>query len=176
MKKVFSAIMVCAMCLLAACEKHDGIDYFKSKCVAELNGQTYIDQTPFTLSPDVIITPEFYCSDNDLHFRTLLRAERNGTLRYAVDIQVFASGPDELLNKEHAFERMDVESPDGKPLERWEYVQYCHDNKISYARVNDEMAESGTFSITSYDKENGKCRGTFILKFSEGILKGEFEK
>lgn len=30
---------------LTSCEKHEGELYLKSKCTAELNGKTYIDQT-----------------------------------------------------------------------------------------------------------------------------------
>lgn len=40
-------LLVLTICILSSCEKHEGVQYFKSKCVAELNGHTLIDQTPF---------------------------------------------------------------------------------------------------------------------------------
>lgn len=180
MKKVFSskivflAIIACTMCFLTACEEHDGIHYFKSKCVAELNGQTYIDQTPFTISPDVIVTPEFNYSDNAISFMTMLRSGRNGDILYAVTISLFANEPDVLLSREQMIEKIDFESSDGK-LSEWDYIRYCTDNKISYAKVNGEVIDRGTFKITSYDKGKGRYKGTFTLHFSEGMLRGEFE-
>lgn len=52
---------------LTSCEKHEGELYLKSKCTAELNGKTYIDQTrieqtfnPFapTATPYIEYNPE----------------------------------------------------------------------------------------------------------------------
>lgn len=99
MKKVFYTIIVCAMLFLTACEKHDGIDYFKSKCIAELNGQKYIDQTPFTINPNVIITPELNYSEKELTFMTLLRSERNGEIALTVRINLYCEDSGELLKK-----------------------------------------------------------------------------
>lgn len=48
MKKKFTlhtllaVIIACTLLNLTSCEKHDGINYLKSKCTAELNGQEYI--------------------------------------------------------------------------------------------------------------------------------------
>lgn len=162
---------------LTACEEHDGIDYFKSKCMAELNGQTYIDQTPFTLSPDVIVTPELNYSENALSFITMLRPQRNGTIDYVVSICLFASEPGALLSQEQTIKKVEIQSPAVEPS--WlDYATYCKDNKISYATINDEVASGGSFkitSITSQDKGKRRYKGTFILHFSKGILKGEFE-
>ena len=171
---VLIVYMVCVMCFMTACEKHDGIDYFKSKCVAELNGQTYIDQTPFTISPDAIVTPELNYSDNAISFMTFLRSERNGTILYVVRINLFASEPDAFLSKEQIIEKIDFESTDVNSSEMWDYTRYCRDNRISYATVNSEIVDRGSFKITSYDKEKGQYHGTFTLNFSEGTLKGEF--
>lgn len=44
--------------------------------------------------------------------------------------------------------------------------------KICYARVNDEIADKGTFCITK-DK-NGDYSGTFTLQLSEGTMHGKF--
>lgn len=41
---LFAAIIACTLLSLTSCEKHDGINYLKSKCTADLNGQTYIDK------------------------------------------------------------------------------------------------------------------------------------
>lgn len=167
-------MIVCVMCLLTACEKHDGIDYFKSKCVAELNGQTYIDQTPFTISPDAIITPEFYYYDNSVRFLTMLRTNRGGDISYVVRINIFGSEADDVLSGEQTIEKVEIEQADGTPTEA-EYARYCRDNRISYATVDGEIASKGTFTITAHDMEKGKYRGSFSLNFSEGTMTGEFE-
>lgn len=169
-KLVLQVIFACTMCFLTACEEHDGIDYFKSKCVAKLNGQSYIDQTPFTISPDVIVTPEFHCNENTVSLLSMLRTKRNGTINYVVRINLFADQPDALLKGEQFIEKIDGE------LSAWDYTKYCRDNKISYATVNEEVATRGSFQITSYDKERGRYKGTFTLHFSEGVLKGEFSR
>ena len=51
--------------------------------------------------------------------------------------------------------------------------------EASYATVNGEVIDEGTFQITSYDKTEGQtyctnCNGTFTLQFSEGTLNGTF--
>lgn len=182
MKKTLSlnplllAAVVCAVCLMTACEEHDGVSYFKSKCVAGLNGQTYIDQTPFTLSPDCIVTPELNCSGDALSFFTMLRPQRNGTVDYVVSISLFASEPGALLSKEQTIKKIEIPSPAVEPY--WsDYAMYCRDNKISYATVNYEVVSGGSFKITRVTSSgNGTMEygGTFALRFSKGVLKGEF--
>ncbi len=74
MKKLFTMftvfmIFLFAICFLTACEKetHDGIDYFKSKCTAELNGLQLINQTPFhsPFSPDSPQATPYFLHDED---------------------------------------------------------------------------------------------------------------
>lgn len=173
-RAVLMAMIASVLCILSACEEHDGIDYFKSKCLAELNGQSYIDQTPFTISPDVIITPEIVVSDGEITFFTLLRPDLKEPVRYAVHISLFIENPDEMLNKELTFEKVDIPSSDSES-NYWDYTKYCGDNKISYARIDREIAAKGTFKFTSYDREQGKFKGTFTLQFSEGTMHGQFE-
>lgn len=175
---LFAAI-VCTMCLFTACEKHDGESYFKSKCTAELNGQTYIDQQLFLsfMNPSFIMTPSFNYNEGKTAFQTALSKERAGEVLYYVDIFLFADSAEEFLGKELSFERRDIEYADGTPT-NWEYTQYCNENKISYAEVfscetfDREIADKGTFRITS-DKK-GNYSGTFTLQFSEGTMTGEF--
>lgn len=174
MKKVFLAIIACAMLFLTACENHDGIDYFKSKCIAELNGQKYIDQTPFSISPNVIITPELNYSEKELSFMTLLRSERNGEIALTVRINLYCEDSGEMLKNNQTIEKVDFK-PSGGENYKWEYIKYCKDNKISCARVNDEIVSKGTFKITSYNVEKHQYTGSFTLQFSEGTLKGDFE-
>lgn len=57
---------------------------------------------------------------------------------------------------------------------RWEYLNYCQDNKVSYALINGEIVKKGTFRILSCDKEQGRYEGSFSLVFSEGTLNGTF--
>lgn len=176
MKKTLFVLMMCAMCILTACEKHDGIDYFKAKCVAELNGQTFIDQTPFTISPNAIITPSLELYDNSLRFTTYLRPERNGQIACAIKLFIYADDMDDLFDKELKFEKLpDIESSvEGDPS-YFDYIRYCIQNKISCAEVTGEIVESGSFKITSYDKEKHQYKGFFTLKFSEGTIKGKFD-
>lgn len=174
MKKFFLAFMACVMCMLTACEEHDGTKYFKTKCIAELNDRSLVDQTLFSLSPDAIVTPELTYWGNALNFMTLLRADRKGEILYAVHINLYAGEADVLLTKEQKIEKINLEFPDGQPSYT-DYVRYCIDNKISYAMINDEPAERGTFRITSYDLAKRSYHGTFTLTFSEGTLTGHFE-
>lgn len=51
------AVIACVTLLFTACEKHDGEFWFKAKCVASLNGQEYIDQTPLKYLFLAEITP-----------------------------------------------------------------------------------------------------------------------
>jgi len=171
----FIAMIACTLALFTACEKHDGTEYFKSKCTAELNGQTYIDQLPliYILSPAASMTPSFSYDGNSALFETNLCKERGGTPLYYVSIHLFVSTPEEFLDKEQNIEKKDIDYPDDKPT-NWDYVRYCEENQVSYARVNGELINKGTFKITSYNKEKGEYKGIFTLTFSEGTLKGEF--
>lgn len=168
------ALVVALVACLTSCEKHDGVLYFKSKCIAELNGKTYIDQLPLTFSPDVFTTPNLQRDENQAVFKTHLSETRGGTVVYYVEIVLYTSEPNAYLYDEQTFHRVDTGSPD-EPQPVWEYTKYCRDNHISYARVNDEIVEAGAFKLTSYDKQKDHVsHGTFTLTFSEGTLKGEF--
>ena len=156
------------LCILSSCEKHDGLSYFKSKCEAELNGHTYIDQTLFTISPDAIITPEFVPTDNGLEFFSLLRTKRGGDIAYAVRINLFTTEPDAYLTEEQHIEKVATDIPEH------DYRLYCQENRISYAAVDGEIVSTGTFKITSYNLQQRNYQGTFTLNFSEGTLQGKF--
>ena len=150
---LLAAIIACNLLCLTSCEKHDGINYLKSKCTAELNGQTYIDQQPYTH----IFGP----------MRPTPFLEYNQYL--------FVDTPEEFIHQPQTIEKIDIANDDTLISDR-DYRQYCKDNKVSYATVNGEVIDEGTFQITSYDKNEGQpnCYGTFTLQFSEGTLKGEF--
>lgn len=171
--------IVCTMCLFSACEKHDSETYFKSKCMAELNGQTFIDQQLLlsAMNPSFTMTPSFNYNEGKAAFQTALSKGRGGKVLYYVDIFLFSDSDEELLGKEQSFERRDIDYTDGEPTD-WEYTQYCNENKIAYASVfscetlSGEIADKGTFRITSDKKDN--YSGTFTLQFSEGTLTGEF--
>lgn len=167
------AAITCTICLFSACEKHDGISYFKSKCTAELNGQTYVDQLPlaFIFAVEGQKTPSFNYHEGKATFNTHLCKERGGAPLYYVTIYLYANSPEELLDKELSFDKKEIQYKDGMPT-NWEYAQYCNDHKITYARVYDEIAEKGTFRITL--DEHGDYRGTFTLQLSEGTMSGEF--
>lgn len=168
MKSFLYTIFVCLLCILSSCEKHDGLSYFKSKCEAELNGHTYIDQSLFTISPDAIITPEFVPTDNGLEFFSLLRTKRGGDIAYAVRINLFTTEPDAYLTEEQHIEKVATDIPEH------DYRLYCQENRISYAVVDGEIVSTGTFKITSYNLQQGNYQGTFTLNFSEGTLQGKF--
>lgn len=76
-------VLANTICIVSSCEKHEGIHYFKSKCVAELNGQTLIDQTPFNIGPNSINTPSLDAGEYTVEFNSSLSNERGGdsTLR-----------------------------------------------------------------------------------------------
>lgn len=82
MKKKFTllaAIIACTLLSFTSCEKHDGINYLKSKCTAELNGQTYIDQQPYThIFGPTYPTPFLVYSKYEATFETYLSTERGG--------------------------------------------------------------------------------------------------
>ncbi|MDE6121315.1 MAG: hypothetical protein K2F63_05955, partial [Muribaculaceae bacterium] len=73
--ELLSAIML-LIAIVSSCEKHDGIQYFKSKCVAELNGKTLIDQTPFNIGPNSINTPSLVANEYIVEFYSSLSNER----------------------------------------------------------------------------------------------------
>lgn len=180
-KIVYSIIMICIVNILTGCEKHDGIEYYKSKCIAELDGQSFIDQTPFTITSRV--TPDLYFGDDYLSFTTHLRAERTGPIVYCVDIIIYSNELDELLGKEIIIEKIDnFDIPEDDPFYQMKYIHYCIDNKISHAimlrplvNIDDILLASGSFKIISYDKERRNYHGTFTLNLSEGTLKGKFD-
>lgn len=180
--KLSSAIiflLAITICIVTSCEKHDGIQYFKSKCVAELNGETLIDQTPFNISPNSINTPSLVESEYTLEFYSSLRNERRGTPLYAVKIKLFVNDSWEYLTQPQAIKYIKIGESEDEPTS-WDYVKYCLDNKISYATIlsytdyENEIVRDGTFEIISYNKEKRTYNGKFTLHFSEGTLKGEF--
>lgn len=171
MKKILYTFIVFVICLLTACEKHDDITYFKSKCVAELNGRSFIDQTPFTIAP-AMVTPYLLC-DNAIRFNTLLRTERNGDIAFYVEINLFADKRDIVTDKEYIIEKTDIESL-GNDAPIWDYTRYCDDNAVSYARIDSEIPDRCSIRFTAFDTEK-HYHGIFTLDFSEGTLKGEFD-
>lgn len=91
--KLSSAIIllhaIYTICIVSSCEKHEGIQYFKSKCETELNGQTLIDQTPFNIGPNSINTPSIIANEYTLEFKSILCNERGGTPLYGVTVKVW---------------------------------------------------------------------------------------
>ena len=173
---LLAAIIACNLLCLTSCEKHDGINYLKSKCTAELNGQTYIDQQPYThIFGPMRPTPFLEYNQYEATFETYLSTERGGKIAYIVRINLFVDTPEEFFLQPQTIEKIDIANDDTLISDR-DYRQYCKDNKVSYATVNGEVIDEGTFQITSYDKNEGQpnCYGTFTLQFSEGTLKGEF--
>lgn len=80
-----AAIIACISLSFTSCEKHDGINYLKSKCTAELNGQTYIDQQPYTyIFGPTYPTPFLEYSQYEATFETYLRTERGGKIVGAI--------------------------------------------------------------------------------------------
>lgn len=185
MKKKFTlhtllaVIIACTLLSLTSCEKHDGINYLKSKCMVELNGQEYIDQQPFeSMFGPVMPTPFLEYSQYEATFETYLSTERGGKIAYIVRINLFVDTPEEFFHQPQTIEKIEIADTDTTLSDR-DYRQYCKDNKVSYATVNGEAIDRGTFQITSYDKTEGQiyctnCNGTFTLQFSEGTLNGTF--
>ena len=180
--KISSAIILLLaiiICIVSSCEKHDDILYFKSKCVAELNGQTLIDQTPFNISPNSINTPSLIASEYTAEFYSRLSKERGGTPLYAVKIKLFVNNEWEYLTKPQSIKYVNIGKSDDEPAS-WEYTKYCYENKISYATIlsysdyKTEIVKEGSFEITSYNKEKNVYTGIYTLKFSEGTLNAEF--
>lgn len=172
-------VLAITICIVSSCEKHDDIQYFKSKCVAELNGQTLIDQTPFNIGPNSINTPSLDAGEYTVEFNSNLSNERGGTPLYAVTVKLFVNSPLEYLTQPQTIKYVNIGKSDDEPA-RWDYIKYCNENKISYATIlsysdyKTEIVKEGSFKITSYDKEKNVYTGIYTLKFSEGTLNAEF--
>lgn len=179
LSSIIRLLFVITICIVSSCEKHDGILYLKSKCVAELNGQTLIDQTPFNIGPNSINTPSLIASEYNAELYSSLSNERGGTPLYAVKIILFVNNAWEYLTQPQTIKYVKTGESDDEPLS-WDYKKYCFDNKISYATIlsypdyESEIVKEGVFEITSYDKEKRKYNGKFTLHFSKGTLNGEF--
>ena len=176
--ELLSAIML-LIAIVSSCEKHDGIQYFKSKCVAELNGKTLIDQTPFNIGPNSINTPSLVANEYIVEFYSSLSNERGCSPLYAVKIKLFVNDPWEYLSQPQTIKYINIGESEYEPTS-WEYTKYCFDNKISYATIlsypdyENEIVKKGSFEITSYDLEKRTYNGKFTLLFSEGTLNAEF--
>lgn len=174
-------LIISTICIISSCEKHDGIQYFKSKCVAELNGQTLIDQTPFNIGPNSINTPSIIDNEYTLEFKSILCNERGGTPLYGVTVILFVNNPWDFLTKPQTIKYIEIGEAENEPI-TWDYTHYCHENKISYATIlsysnyKTEIVKDGSFEITSYDNERKTYNGIFTLNFSEGTLNGEFSE
>ena len=179
--KLSSAIilLLAIISIVSSCEKHDGVQYFKSKCEAEINGQKLIDQTPFNIGPNSINTPSLVAKEYEVEFDSSLSNERGGTPLYAVTIKLFVNNPWEYLTQPQTIKYVNIGESDDEPA-RWDYIKYCNENKISYATIlsysdyKTEIVKEGSFKITSYDKEKNVYTGIYTLKFSEGTLNAEF--
>lgn len=90
-----------------------------------------------------------------------------------VTIDLYVDTPEIYLHEEQTIEKIEIEYTDPSMI-LGEYIDYCQDNKVSYALVNGEIVKKGTFRILSYDKEKGRYEGFFSLVFSEGTLNGTF--
>lgn len=177
-----STVIICsfiwAFLCLTSCEKHDGIEYYHSKCEAELNGQYLIDQTPFNwgLGPK---SPYILTSEYNAEFESKLSPERGTMPQYYVYIHIFVDKPFEFLTEPQTIKFVDTEEIDEKQSP-WDYTRYCDYNKISYtsifisATTKTEIVKDGTFQITTYNTEKHTYKGKFTLPFSEGTLNGEF--
>lgn len=171
-------LLVLTICILSSCEKHEGVQYFKSKCVAELNGHTLIDQTPFNIGPNS--TPSIIADDYSIEFKSILRNER-GVLH-------FMGSPLYCLLKPHGnilHSRKLSNILKQENLTKILHLGNIHAivaNQISYATIlsysdyENELVKDGTFEITSYNKENKVYNGIFTLNFSEGTLNGDFSE
>ena len=179
--KLSSAIilLLAIISIVSSCEKHDGVQYFKSKCEAEINGQKLIDQTPFNIGPNSINTPSLVAKEYEVEFDSSLSNERGGIPLYAVTIKLFVNNPWEYLTQPQTIKFINIGESDDKPTPR-DYISYCQENKISYATIlsysdyENEIVKEGTFEITSYDKEKNAYNGVFTLSFREGTLNAKF--
>lgn len=145
--------------------------YLKSKCTAELNGKTYIDQSrieqtfnPFapTATPYIEYNPE----TTGGRFETELGPDRDAPAEYYIKIFI----PKDFLKGKHRT------STAGRSMfeSDLDYIVHCQDNGIAYATVGGELVDNGTFCITSYDLSDGWAYGKFALPFSEGTITGQF--
>lgn len=177
-KFVFSLIFL-ILFVFTSCEKHDGIQYFKAKCIAELNGITMIDQTPFNIGPNSTNTPSFEADEYNVDFLSSLSNERGGAPVYIVHIKLFVDKPWEYLTQPEKIHLVNIGHSDEVPTSS-DYIQYCKDNRISYATIlscsdyTEDIITNGSFEITSYDIEKNLYKGIFSLDFSQGTLTGEF--
>lgn len=138
-----------------------------------MNGISYIDQHPFSPSPDVLVTPELILDDNSIEFFTLLSKERGGDIEISAEIRLYLNADEDFLSRRFDIQKVEIEYADDKQT-YYEYTQYCHEHNISYAVVNDEVVESGVFQLTSYNEKYGLYYGKFTLSTSSGTLNGEF--
>ena len=184
--KTSSAILLLLVLLInvtTSCEKHDGIEYFKSKCEAELNGQLLIDQSRFNLIGPTP-TPYLQISEYEVTFESHLSTRRGEMPLYYVDIQIFADKEWGFLTEPQIIRFVKKEQTDENFSWEWEYISdyrnYCYDNKINFATIfrssdmKTEIVKEGSFHITEYDLKKNKYKGKFTLLFSEGTLNGEF--
>lgn len=188
MKHRFNLITALLLILLGAssCEKHEENYYFKQNCTAQLNGQSYIDQTRLesVMLPLARVTPCFeHDGQNYLCFTTELAKERDSAMEYHIDIYLNAESVTKLVGKEILFKKESMpEQSENQSLS--EYYRWLRENSYNYAHVTtdhhvneltDELAELGSFRIESYDEKEGLYCGSFSLQFSEGTMTGQFK-
>ena len=167
---------------MTSCEKHEENYYFKQNCTAQLNGQSYIDQTRLesVMLPLARVTP---CLEHDgpnyLCFTTELAKERDSAMEYYIDIYLNAESVTELVGKEILFkkESMPAQSTNQSLSE---YYRWLRENSYNYAHITtdryaNELAELGSFRIEFYDEKESLYCGSFSLQFSEGTMTGKFK-
>ena len=167
---------------MTSCEKHEDNYYFKQNCTAQLNGQSYIDQTRLesVMLPLARVTP---CLEHDgqnyLCFTTELAKDRDSAMEYYIDIYLNAESVTELVGKEILFKKESMpEQSENQSLS--EYYRWLRENSYNYAHITtdryaNELAELGSFRIESYDEKEGMYCGSFSLQFSEGTMTGQFK-
>ena len=182
-KSAILFLLALLLIVTASCEKHDGIEYYKSKCEAEFNGQFLIDQTRFDWGIGMGRTPNLQISEHEATFESKLSTERGGVPIYYVDIKLFTDETWKCMTEQQVikFENIEETYLDSNA---WEYVsdyrKYCEYNRLNYATIfrssdlNIEIVKEGVFQITDYDTDNKSYKGIFTLTFSEGTLNAEF--
>lgn len=136
-KSVAVISLLLIACALSSCEKHDGIYYSKAKCTAELNGQTFIDQSPLITAPDATTTPSFSTAETHAEFKSYLSPERGKSPVYAVEIRLFSDNPWDYLYTTQTIKQLEIDYPDDEPtafilrqlLQRQQYF-VCPDSLI----------------------------------------------